>query len=95
MKLLPAMKFTLQVIDFPVIRPRGDLMGVPEFRSGLEERADEREEGMLRGISIEPLLVNRDGSELMDGYTRYLVLHRHGQGQAYAYVGVVEGSPGL
>jgi hypothetical protein len=62
-------------------------MAVPGFRRSLEERADEREESMLRGVSIEPLLLEHAGLELMDGYTRYTVLLRHRQEQAYAYVG--------
>lgn len=95
MNLLPAMRFTLEVIDLAAIHPRADLMSVPEFRAGLEQRADERETGMLRGVSIEPLLVKRDGFELMDGYTRYVVLQRHRQKQAYAYVGKMETNASL
>lgn len=87
MELLLRMKFSLELIDPAVIRPRTDLMSVPDFRLSLEERTDEREQGMLRGVSIEPLLVNRDGFELMDGYTRYVVLQRHPQNQVYAYLG--------
>ena len=49
-------------------------MSVEEFQTGLKERAGEREESILRGISIEPPLVNRSGFELMDAYTRYTVL---------------------
>jgi hypothetical protein len=62
-------------------------MSVEEFQIGLKERADERQESILRGISIEPLLINRDGFELMDGYTRYTVLNRYQQTEVYAYVG--------
>jgi hypothetical protein len=72
------------------LRPNADLMRVFDFRRSLEQRADEREESMLRGVSIEPLLVDGSSFELMDGYTRYVVLKRHGQETAYAYVG----SPG-
>ena len=71
------------------ICPHPDLMGVEEFQTSLKERADEREESMLRGVSIEPLLVNRDGFELMDGYTRYTVLKRYEQKEVYAYLGTV------
>ncbi|MEO8358271.1 MAG: hypothetical protein ABI621_20385 [Chloroflexota bacterium] len=70
-----------------MIRPRADLMSVEEFRIGLKERAEEREEAVLRGVSVEPLLVNRNGFELMDGYTRYMVLKKYDQKQVYAYVG--------
>ena len=59
-----------------------------EFQNRLKERADDREESMLRGISIEPLLINRNDFELMDGYTRYTVLKRHGQKEVHAYVGI-------
>jgi len=89
MRVLPRMEFSLEVIKLEDIHPNPDLMSVEEFRADLEERADEREESMLRGVSIEPLLVNREGFELMDGYTRYTVLKRHGQKEAYVYLGSV------
>ena len=87
MNILPKMEFALEILPLDTIRPRPDLMSVEEFQSSLQERADEREESMLRGVSIEPLLVNRNGFELMDGYTRYTVLKRHEQKAVYAYVG--------
>ena len=89
MHTLPKMEFALEILKLEGIHPRADLMSVEVFQTSLKERADEREEGMLRGVSIEPLLVNRDGLELMDGYTRYTVLKRHGQTEVYAYVGSV------
>ena len=87
MERLPRMDFRLEIIQLEEIRPNADLWSVEDFQTSLQERADEREESMLRGVSIEPLLVDGDGFELMDGYTRYLVLKRHGQKEAYAYVG--------
>jgi hypothetical protein len=90
MDALPKMDFTLQTIRLDAIRPNVDLWGVEEFQRSLKERADEREESVLRGISIEPLLVNRDSFELMDGYTRYTVLKRYEQKEVYAYVGVIQ-----
>lgn len=87
MEALPKMEFALEVIALAEIRPNADLMSVEEFQRDLKERADEREESVLRGISIEPLLINRRGFELMDGYTRYVVLKRYGQEQVFAYVG--------
>jgi hypothetical protein len=87
MEALPGMEFALEVIRLDDIRPHPDLMSVEEFQISLKERADDREESILRGISIEPLLVNRDGFELMDGYTRYTVLKRYGQNEVYAYLG--------
>ena len=87
MNILPRMEFELKVIRLEDIWPNADLMRVEEFRASLKERADEREESILRGISIEPLLVNREGFELMDGYTRYTVLKRYEQEKVYAYVG--------
>ena len=44
-------------------------------------------ESLLRGVSIAPLLVNRRDFELMDGYTRYMVLKKYEQTEVYAYVG--------
>ena len=87
MRLLPKMDFVLEVIELDSIHPRADLMSVADFQISLKERADEREEAMLRGVSIEPLLVNRNGLELMDGYTRYTVLKRYQQKEVYAYIG--------
>ena len=86
---LPQMEFELEIIHLEEIIPNTDLMRVEEFQSSLKERADEREESILRGISIEPLLINRDGFELMDGYTRYTVLKRYKQKEVYAYIGSV------
>lgn len=87
MQALPAMEFTLKVIPLEAICPNADLISVEEFQTSLKERADEREESILRGISIEPLLVNRNGFELMDGYTRYTVLKRYKQQEVYVYLG--------
>jgi hypothetical protein len=89
MTALPKMEFTLEIIRLDDICPNVDLMSVEEFQRSLKERADEREESILRGISIEPLLINRNGFELMDGYTRYTVLKRYSQKEVYAYVGHV------
>jgi hypothetical protein len=87
MNALPGMKFSLEVLDPGEIRPHPDLMSTEEFIAALQERADEREESMLRGASIEPLLINRDGFQMMDGYTRYTVLKKYNQSEIYAYVG--------
>ena len=87
MDILPRMEFALEILKLESIHPRADLMSVEDFQTSLKERADERQESMLRGVSIEPLLVNRNGFELMDGYTRYMVLQRHRQKEVYAYVG--------
>jgi hypothetical protein len=88
MQALPQMTFALKVIRMDELRPNADLMRVSGFRRSLEERAGEREQSMLRGVSIEPLLVDGSSFELMDGYTRYIVLKRHGQDTTYAYVGI-------
>ena len=90
MEALPKMEFALEVIRLDEICPNPDLMSVEEFQRSLRERADEREESMLRGISIEALLVNRNGFELMDGYTRYTVLKRYKQPEVYAYLGTAD-----
>ena len=87
MEALPKMEFTLQSIRLGDICPNADLWRLAEFQTGLQERAEERELSMLRGVSIEPLLVNCNGFELMDGYTRYTVLKRYGPNEVYAYVG--------
>ncbi len=87
MNVFPKMDFSLESVQLQDIHPNVDLFSVEEFQRGLKERADEREESMLRGVSIEALLVKRNGFELMDGYTRYTVLKRHNQKEVYAYIG--------
>ena len=89
MNVFPRMEFELKILPLDDIRPNADLFSVEVFQRGLKERSDDRKESMLRGVSIEALLVNRNGFELMDGYTRYTVLKRHGQKEVYAYVGTV------
>ena len=89
MNVFPRMEFELKILPLEDIRPNADLFNVEDFQRGLKELADDREESMLCGVSIEALLVNRHGFELMDGYTRYTVLIRHGQKEVYAYVGTV------
>jgi hypothetical protein len=87
---LPKMEFELEILRPEEIRPNADLMSIGDFRISLKERADEREEALLRGVSIEPLLVSRNGFELMDGYTRYTVLKRYEQKEVYAYAGTIK-----
>lgn len=87
MQLLPALDFKLAVVRLENLRLHPDLMSVEEFRISLQERTDEREEAVLRGVSIEPLLVNQDGFQLMDGYTRYMLLERYQQKEVFAYLG--------
>jgi hypothetical protein len=89
MNALPKMDFALEVLPLAKIQPHSDLMGVHQFQIELQQRAEEREESILRGISIEPLLINRNGFELMDGYTRYIVLKKYNQVEVYAYVGTI------
>jgi hypothetical protein len=90
MNVLPRMEFKLEIIHLEDIHPNADLMSVAQFHVELKERADDREESILRGMSIEPLLINRDGLELMDGYTRYTVLQRYQQDAVYVYIGTVK-----
>jgi hypothetical protein len=87
MNALSQMEFRLGIVALNDICPNPDLMSIADFQVSLKERADEREESILRGISIEPLLINQTGFELMDGYTRYIVLKRYEQKEVYAYVG--------
>jgi hypothetical protein len=53
-------------------------------------RAEGREESLLRGVSIEPLVINRSGYELMDGCTRYIVMKKQGQEKVSTYAGAAE-----
>jgi len=88
MNLLPRMTFQLEIVKLEDIHPNADLISVAQFLVELKERADDREESFLRGGSVEPLLINRNGFELMDGYTRYTVLKRYEQKEVYAYIGM-------
>ena len=89
--LLPQMEFSLEILGLGEINLRQDVMSYRndtyDFMTSLRERANERKESLLRGVSIEPLVVNGDGMELMDGYTRYIVLKEYQQENVYAYVG--------
>ena len=97
MNLLPKMEFRLEILKLNTIKPRPDLMGhkkpTYEFMAELLERVAEREVSLLRGVSTEPLVVNFDSFELMDGYTRYLVMQKHSQKQVYAFVGTETKGP--
>ena len=87
MQVFPKMEFTLEILPLREIHPHPDLWCVHEFQASLRERADEREWSILRGVSIEPLVIHRTGLQLMDGYTRYTLLDRFHQPEVYAYVG--------
>ncbi len=92
MARLPHMQFSLQQVSVADIRPRPDLMAHHRpgysFAAELEARLQEREEAVQRGCSIEPLLIDAQTMELMDGYVRYRLLCAHRQRLAYAYVGM-------
>ena len=90
MGVLPKMDFSLEIIPLAKIEHHPDLMSQEKFQIELKERVDEREEAVLRGVSIAPLLVNRAGFELMDGYTRYMLLKKYDQTEVYAYMGTVQ-----
>lgn len=87
MNELPQLEFRLEIITLAEVCLNPDLMSVEAFQRSLEERADDREWSLLCGVSTAPLLINRAGFELMDGYTRYTVLKRYNQKEVYAYVG--------
>jgi hypothetical protein len=90
LEILESGEFKLETIDLKKIKPRKDLMDYVKdgysFMKELKERSTDREESMLRGSSIEPLIVKGSNMELMDGYTRYMVLKKHNQKKVYAYV---------
>lgn len=95
--LLRHMEFELEELNMADIRLRPELMSyrteADDFQVSLAARAREREESLLRGVSTEPLLVNREGWELIDGYTRYMVLKKHKQSKVLAYVGTAKKEP--
>ena len=83
MEILPKMEFSLTILQLEDIRPHPDLWQLEKFQASLRARADEREEAMLHGVSIAPLLVNQRG------YTRYGVLKRYQQREVFVYLGQV------
>ncbi|UCB42707.1 MAG: hypothetical protein JSV77_09675 [Dehalococcoidales bacterium] len=89
--ILQRMDFSLEILQLQEIRLRQELMDYKSdtynFSEELRKRANEREESLLRGVSMEPLVVNGDNMELMDGYTRYMVLRDYQEENVYAYVG--------
>ncbi|KKK45147.1 MAG: hypothetical protein Lokiarch_12310 [Candidatus Lokiarchaeum sp. GC14_75] len=91
LKLLPEMNYMLMTLDLEKINLREDLMKYKtdnyNFLEELNLRADEMEESVLQGSSIGPLIIKNNGFELMDGYTRYMILKKHQQKKVYAYVG--------
>ena len=91
LKLLHKMNYKLMIIDLEKINLRDDLMKYKtedyNFLEELNVRADEMEESVLQGSSIGPLIIKNEGFELMDGYTHYMILKKHQQKKAYAYVG--------
>jgi hypothetical protein len=89
LQVFPQLEFSLEIVPIREIHPHPDLWSIQKFQTELQERADEREWSILRGVSIEPLVVNRSGFQLMDGYTRYVLLNRYHQQDVYAYVGGV------
>lgn len=87
MQIFPRMEFTLDIVPLEAIRPHPDLWSVENFQAELRERVKDREWSVLRGVSIEPLVVNGTNLQLMDGYTRFVLLKKYGQKYVYAYVG--------
>ncbi|MHA2184624.1 MAG: hypothetical protein ACXAAI_06435 [Promethearchaeota archaeon] len=88
------MKFELKKINLDSVNLRKDLMDYKtktyNFQNELNDRVVDMEESILRGSSIEPLIVNGENMELMDGYTRYKILKKYDQERAYAYVGTLK-----
>jgi hypothetical protein len=86
------MQFSLQQVKVADIRPRPDLMAYQRpgysFAAELDARVQEREEAVGRGCSMEPLLIDAESMELMDGYVRYTLLRGHRQRVTYADLGV-------
>ncbi|MHA2473956.1 MAG: hypothetical protein ACXAES_12060 [Promethearchaeota archaeon] len=92
--LLSLMKFELKKINRDSVNLRKDLMDYKtetyNFQNELNDRVADMEESILRGSSIEPLIVNGENMELMDGYTRYKILKKYDQERVYAYVGTLK-----
>jgi len=94
LNLLPNMKFKLEVVDLDKINLHQDLMNYKtesyDFLEELNFRVEEMEISILQGSSIGPLIINKENLELMDGYTRYMILKKYQQKRAYAYMGSIE-----
>ena len=94
LNLLPNMKFKLEVVDLDKINLHQDLMNYKtesyDFLEELNFRVEEMEISILQGSSIGPLIINKENLELMDGYTRYMILKKYEQKRTYAYLGLTE-----
>jgi len=92
--LLKLMKFELKIINRDSVNLRKELMDYKtetyNFQNELNDRVADMEESILRGSSIEPLTVNGENMELMNGYTRYRILKKYDQERIYAYVGTLK-----
>jgi len=88
--VLPRLIFRLAQLDLAAVHPRPDLMargtGTNSFASELRVRAAERQKSLLRGVSVEPLVVLERNGELLDGYTRYWLMREQGESRIYAYL---------
>jgi hypothetical protein len=95
LNLLPRLSFRLSELPLADVHPRADLMahevGEHSFLADLRLRAAEREESLLRGVSLEPLVVLEHNGELMDGYTRCWLLREHDEPRVYVYLASVVG----
>lgn len=91
LNLLPFMKFKLDIVEMDKIKLHEDLMQYESesynFLKSLQTRAEEMEIAIIQGSSIAPLIINKENMELMDGYTRYMILKTYNQKRTYVYLG--------
>ena len=75
---------TLKVRDIKLWKP---LMEDPAFISELEKRVEAQKNMILRGETVEPIVVRGRDMIIYDGYARLHALKQLGKREALAYVG--------
>lgn len=96
LKTLPKRKWHLEIMDITQIKLDPDIMNYvnPErgcvFSKSLEKRNAELLESInLGGVVLSPLVVRKEGTQLVDGYCRYTTFKAMSVSRIYAYVGIL------
>lgn len=85
-------KFELRKVSLADIKPLQELMNWKtnsyNFIVELESRLAEAQETLECERAIAPIVVLKEGMELVDGYMRYHFLLRSGESETYAYISI-------
>jgi len=94
LKSLAKRKWKLEIIDISRIKLNPGIMNYADPQTGyvfsrsLAERSQELLESInMGGVVISPLIVRKEGTQLVDGYCRYATIKAMNVTRIYAYVG--------